>query len=178
MQRVPIIVSQSDRYLQLEVPSKSEPGLTRVVEYKPNGDRECSCPGAYWFREKGQDLYKLCRHQKMTTINEQVHNWPYDRFCEMREMVRTKRVPLYVIWGNHTCMNAENRNDNGIHCTGCPLYPKVCNIHKIKYGNGPRARLPLIWKLQTACYNNERTRARKLINAIILALRKEMETGQ
>ena len=173
MQKVPRIVSQSERYLQLAVPSKSRPGEVQIVEYKPNGDRECSCPGAYWFREKGQDLYKSCRHQNMTTIrNMYSHTRQPGLFDNIRLMAASKKVPLYTIWAMMGCAYPKHRNETGIHCNDCPLYPKVCNIHKIKTGRGPRARLPLIWKLQEACYNNKRAEARKIINKIILAIKK------
>lgn len=171
MKRVPIIQSQSERYLMLLVPSKSRPGVLQVVQYKPNGDRECSCPGAYWFKEKGQDLYKSCRHQKMTTIKYETID-ALALMCGTKLMFRHKKIPLYVIWGQINCSFSEHRNEDGIHCNSCPLYPAVCNIRKIKTGRGPRARLPLIWRLQTACYGHERTLARKLINKIIAAIRK------
>lgn len=175
MQKVPRIISQSERYLLLMVPSKSNPGLLRHVEYKPNGDRECSCPGAYWFKEKGQDLYKSCRHQKMTTTKKAfgwTKHWPDEGFHDIKEAIKNKEIQIYVTWGLTFCRYPDHRNEDGTHCNSCPLYPKVCNIRKIKTGRGPRARLPLIWRLQGACYNNKRAEARKLINRIIAAIRK------
>ncbi len=174
MNRVPIIVSQSERYLQYAVPSKSKPGTYRTVEYKPNGDRECSCPGTYWFREKGQDLYKLCRHQKMTTMqSSHKYGIPYTMLEHAKRLIKKKGVALFAAWGNVQCLIPQHYKDNETHCMKCPLYPEVCNIHKIRYGRGPRARLPLIWRLQTACYNNKRAKARKIINQIINIIKKE-----
>jgi hypothetical protein len=177
MNRVPIIISQSERYLQLAVPSKSKPGTYRTVEYKPNGDKDCSCPGVHWFKVKGQDLYKLCRHQKMTTIPP-THEYgiPRQMLNHAKRLIKNKKAALYAAWGNVQCQYYQYYKDDETHCMKCPLYPEVCNIHKIMYGRGPQARLPLIWRLQTACYNNKRREAQRIINQIINYIKKEMKT--
>lgn len=169
-QRVPQIVSQSKLYLQLKVPSKSKPNSTRTIEYKPSGDSVCDCPGDYWFKVRGLEYDKMCRHHRMTTI-EEAQGDPKVFLDEAWRLVNDRSKALYAVLAYMKCMQPEHRS-NRIHCEGCPLYPITCNIHKITYKYKGRNKSPLIWRLQTAIYNGRRKDARLLLTQIRARIRR------
>jgi ferredoxin len=97
----------------------------------------------------------------MTTIRLELVKNPGDLLNIAIEMIRDKRRAPYVALAQLRCQFPENYNHMKVHCHGCGLYPRVCNIHKIKINH--RGKLPLVWRLQTAIYNGRRKDAEKLL---------------
>jgi len=167
MIRTPKVIYQSERELGLKVQSKSEPGVPHMVSYKPDGERDCSCPGHHWFKIRKLDQTKMCRHHKYTTIpidNDPVWSW------KMTSKILKKRsIPIKTVLNNMVCAFPGHRNPFAVHCSDCPLYPTTCNIHPIKTGRSK----PLVWKLQTAVYNGRRKDAIKIVKEIIKNQRRD-----
>ena len=169
IQKVPRIMYQSRRALMFKVPSKSEPGTTHITEFRPNGSRHCRCPGVGWFKKKGQDLVKYCRHQKMTTIFKSTDD-PWEELQQAMKTVKDKEKMLAVALNHVKCQSPENYDEEAVHCKGCELYPVTCNIHKIKINH--RGKLPLVWKLQYYVYHGRRQAATKVLMKIMKNVRR------
>lgn len=169
MLKAPQIISQRPNILFLRVPSRSKPKETRIVKYESGVRGLCDCPGDYWFKVKGEEDVKMCRHHKMTTIRKALGD-PMGLLIKAMAYARDRGTKLCVAWGHVFCQFPEHRNDKEIHCTSCPLYPETCNIHPIMHG---RNRKPEIWKLQTAIYNDRRKDAQKIIKKILREVNSE-----
>ena len=165
--KVAEIKYQSRHALMYRVPSKSKPGETHIVEYGPGTKKSCTCPGVEWFERRGIEHMKLCRHQRMSTIElADPPSQSQQMYHMARELVRDKSADLCTVWGNIKCLKPEHYDEYAIHCEGCRLYPEICNIHRIRYGRRHR-KVPLIWRLQTALYRRERKKARRLLHQIV-----------
>jgi len=169
LMKVPKLIYQSKRALMLEVPSKSEPGMTHITEFKPDGSRDCRCPGVYWFKKRGQDLVKYCRHQKMSTIFKSTDE-PWSELKQAMTTAKDKNRMLAVALNHIKCQVPDHYQEDRVHCTGCPLYPVTCNIHKITINH--HGRLPLVWKIQSKVYNGKRTDTIKILGKILKNVRK------
>ena len=169
--RVARIHYQSKHMVMYKVPSESNPGTTHLVEYGPGDKRSCSCIGAEWLEKKGIAHMKLDRHQRMTTIQlAEPPSQGQSLYQQATKIIKTRACDLAAAWGHIRCTQPVHYDEFAIHCEGCPLYPVVCNIHKITYG--PRKKKqPLIWKLQKAIYNGRRKESREILNQIRSALK-------
>lgn len=171
--KVPRVVSVTPTRLLLKAPSKSTK-LPRLVEYlktsKGIEKKDCSCPGTYWFRVKGQADKKMCRHHKMTTVHESTNSTPYKDLMGAIDTVKNRSRALYVVMADIRCQHPEHRGV--VHCDECPLYPETCNVHKIVYDKNGRKRVPQVWKLQTAIYNGRRKDAKRILVQILKNVRR------
>ena len=162
---------QAKTILQYSVASKrSKPGGHHVVRFKIDGTRFCSCVGHEWLRKKVDDMLRDCRHKKLVTIYSTENKHPLGMLIGAREYLKHKQFATETAWGNIFCQFPENYMPTALYCEGCPLYPEVCNIHKI-HVPGKRNKLPLVWKLQGQIYAGKRKDATKTIRKII----KEIE---
>lgn len=166
LKNIPQIAYQGARLI-LRVPSKTHPHEPRLVEYKIEGDRFCDCEGHHWFTVKGEAATKMCRHHKMTTIRTALSGDPRGLLRTALRLVGDHSKATSVAWAHVFCQYPEHRKT--LECTGCPLYPVVCNIHPIRY---KRSAKPLVWKLQTAIYAGKRKESQRIIRKIMNAITK------
>jgi len=135
-QPVSKITHQCNARVMYRVASKkSKKGGHHTVEFTKYGKRDCSCIGHNFLEKKGEDMFKDCRHKKMNTMytrpGETRHQLELMAVDAMIELTRRGR-PATNAWGWIYCQFPKYYNPIAVHCTGCPLYPTVCNIHKIR----------------------------------------------
>ena len=174
-QPVSKITHQCNARVMYRVASKkSKKGGHHTVEFTKYGKRDCSCIGHNFLEKKGEDMFKDCRHKKMNTMytrpGETRHQLELMAVDAMIELTRRGR-PATNAWGWIYCQFPKYYNPIAVHCTGCPLYPTVCNIHKIRVP-GKRNKLPLIWKLQGQIYAGHKKEAAKILRKIIKEVMK------
>ncbi|MHA2022640.1 MAG: hypothetical protein ACTSWQ_03155 [Candidatus Thorarchaeota archaeon] len=167
---------QSDHILNYSVESKnSKPGESHQLHFKTGGIRECSCVGAKWLKVKVDDALRDCRHKKLVTIYPTTSEvYPNELMFEyLLRATSNKTVGLEIIWNNIKCQQPNRYNPANIYCKDCPLYPDVCNIHKMKVP-GKRNTLPMVWRLQGHIYKGERKKAAKLLRKIIKEIERRL----
>ena len=169
-QPVARIVFQTQHVLQYTVASKSskKDGFHHVT-FKTDGTRDCKCIGHEWLQKKVDDILADCRHKKLVTIYTIDHT-PLGNLMAAEEFAKLKSCNIELAWANTYCLQPVFYNPINLYCKSCPLYPEICNIHKIRIP-GKRNKLPMIWRLQGLIYKDERTKAAKLLRKII----KEIE---
>lgn len=162
----PLIMDRN--YIRLRVPSKSRPLNPRIVHYYPSGRHHCEECLGHKYMPPGN---KRCRHFKMTTMDTSSRPAHYLKYAY--KLLRNLKKPPYVSWGFVRCQFPEHRPVLNVRCYKCPLYPGTCNVHPIMHGKRARKK-PLVWRLQTAIYNNRRKDALKLMRRFI----KEAENAR
>lgn len=172
MQKVPLIINQSKLSIMYRVPSeKSRPGEYHITEFNPSGKRSCTCLGVHWFKIREQEHMKMCRHQKMTTMEKPERI--YDGFQRLEIAIKNIRKPgrkMQVALANIVCQQPEHWKETAIHCEKCPLYPRICNIRKITIDH--RGTLPMVWKAKSMIFHKNRKGAEKILMKIRTQSRK------
>lgn len=162
----PQIIEQSGmKFLKLRVPSKSTPD-PRTITYFPSGKHFCDCPGHAWKVKRGTFIQpnqlKWCRHHSMTTLKV------LELFKD-RIYIYINSGQLEAAWKLIGCQRPDFYQAERVHCTDCPLYPDVCNIHPIRARS--RNRKPLVWRLQTAIFNHRKKDAKRLFRKYCKAVK-------
>ena len=157
--KIPKIAAQTEDEIIYRVPSKSRKELMQLMAYSSVEKPICTCEGAHWIKQRGLD--KTCRHQKETTIANTCDT-PLESLDALNHVLYLikKKQSAETMWSYVTCLNTDKRGE--LRCTNCPLYPYVCNIHLMRFGN----MKPLVWKLQTSLYNRQWKKSRNLIKEI------------
>lgn len=177
LKRQPVskIIYQGETRIMYRVPSKkSKPGGSHVVEFTKFGDRRCGCIGNGYIEKKGDDMFHDCRHKKMNTIYvkdpgtrneiELMNNALHVLTCK-----GYRGLDMSVTWADIFCQQPKYHNPIAIYCRGCPLFPEVCNIHRMRT---KRNKLPLVWKLQGQIYAGHKKEAARTLRKIIKRVRK------
>jgi len=165
---------QSDRILNYSVASKSSmPGESHQLSFRADGTRECSCIGNKFIEKKGDDMFRDCRHKKLVTIYAEPHDEPMSYWYEIQTILNGNKHDIAMAWGSVVCANPEYYHPMNIYCKDCPLYPDVCNIHKMRVP-GKRNTLPMVWRLQGHIYKGERKKAAKLLRKIIKEIERRL----
>ena len=166
--KVPRVKSTSWKVVIILAPSLTKLGDYQIIKFFRGGGWDCSCPAVYWAKMKSL-WNKQCRHYKMCTLRG--GEKPVPTLEEALQLLKDKKIPMRNVWDKmNICAMPVNYSISEIHCKKCPLYPVWCNKHVIIFGKR-NSRKPMIWKIQTALYNDKRRIATKLLRKYLKLVR-------